>query len=281
MYALWSISELGLHCLLEEEGGYAMSWKTTQLITVVSVLVLAACSKPEPEAVSEPPPEEEAAAAAESLPEPVVEKAATNDPTVADPDRYTAEFENDAVRIVRIRYGAGEESVMHHHPNSVAVFVTDTVGQMTTPDGSIVEFSAAAGDAVFNPAGDHLPRNTSDSAWEVVEVELKQRDSGQAESTAQHASVVDPEHYTVEFENEAVCIVRIKYDAGEESVMHHHPDSVAVFLTDHLVEMTMADGSTEEISAKAGDAIFIPGGEHLPRNISDLAWELVLVELKQ
>src|SRR5210317_1016435 len=258
-----------------------MSWKHTQVIAVVSVLFLSACSKSEPEAVSEPPPDEKAAAAAESAPEPVVEKATSSDPTVADPDRYTAEFENDAVRIVRIRYGAGEESVMHHHPNSVAVFITDTVGQMTTPDGSIVEFSAAAGDAVFNPAGDHLPRNTSDAAWEVVEVELKQRESVQAGASAPHASVVDPEHYAVEFENEAVCIVRIKYGAGEESVMHHHPDSVAVFLTDHLVEMKMPDGSTEEISAKAGDAMFIPGGEHLPRNISDSAWELVLIELKQ
>jgi uncharacterized RmlC-like cupin family protein len=45
--------------------------------------------------------------------------------------------------------------------------------------------------------------------------------------------------------------------------------------------MKMPDGSTEEISAKAGDAMFIPGGEHLPRNISDSAWELVLIELKQ
>jgi putative intracellular protease/amidase len=45
--------------------------------------------------------------------------------------------------------------------------------------------------------------------------------------------------------------------------------------------MKMPDGSTEEISAKAGDAMFIPGGEHLPRNIFDSAWELVLIELKQ
>ena len=62
--------------------------------------------------------------------------------------------------------------------------------------------------------------------------------------------------------------------------MHHHPDSVAVFLTDHLVEMTLPDGTTEEISAKAGDAMFIPGGEHLPKNIFESAWEVVLIELK-
>lgn len=151
-----------------------MSWKHTQVIAVVSVLFLSACSKSEPEAVSEPPPDEEAAAAAESAPEAVVEKAASSDPTVADPDRYTAEFENDAVRIVRIRYGAGEESVMHHHPDSVAVFLTDHLVEMKMPDGSTEEISAKAGDAMFIPGGDHLPRNIFDSAWELVLIELKQ-----------------------------------------------------------------------------------------------------------
>jgi putative intracellular protease/amidase len=53
--------------------------------------------------------------------------------------------------------------------------------------------------------------------------------------------------------------------------MHYHPDSVAVFVTDHLVQMMMPDGSSNEISADAGDALFIPGGQHLPKNISDSA----------
>jgi quercetin dioxygenase-like cupin family protein len=267
--------------MLEEEGGNAMPWKPTQIIAVVSVLFLASCSKPEPEAVSEQPPDEEALPAAASSPESAAEKAGGSDPTVVDPDHYTAEFENEAVRIVRIKYDAGEESVMHFHPDNVAVFLTDVESQMTMLDGSTVETSASAGDAGFASAGEHLPKNVSDSPQELVLVELKPRESTPTESSGPHATVVDPDHYTAEFENEAVCIVRIKYGAGEESVMHYHPDSVAVFLTDHLVEMTMPDGSTEEISAKAGDAIFIPGGQHLPKNISDSAWELLLIELKQ
>lgn len=248
-----------------------MLCKPARIIAVVSLVFLAACSKSEPEAVSEPPADEVAAA----------EKAGGSDSTVVDPDHYTAEFENDAVRIVRIKYDAGEESVMHHHPDHVAVFLTDIMSQMMMPDGSTVEVSRSAGDVGFASAGEHLPKNISDSAQEIVLVELKPRESTLTESSGPHATVVDPEHYTAEFENEAVCIVRIAYGAGEESVMHYHPDSVAVFLTDHLVEMTMPDGSTDEISAKAGDAIFIPGGQHLPKNISDSAWELVLIELKQ
>ena len=257
-----------------------MSWKPIQIIAVVSVLFIAACSKTEPESVAAPPPVDEATPAAMSSPAPVAGEEGGSDPTIVDPDHYKTEFENEAVRIVRIAYGAGEESVMHYHPDSVAVFVTDQMVQMTMSDGSTEEFPAKAGDATFTPGGQHLPKNNSDSPLELVLVELKARESTPAEPSGPHATDVDPDHYTPEFENEAICIVRIAYGAGEESVMHYHPDSVAVFLTDHLVEMTMPDGSTEEISAKAGDAIFIPGGQHLPKNISDSAWDVVLIELK-
>jgi len=249
-----------------------VTWKLTQIIAIVSVLFVAACSKPESEATSEPQLAEEAA--------PATEMSGGSDPTIVDSDHYTTEFENDAVRIVRIAYGAGEESVMHYHPDSVAVFVTDQLVQMTMADGSTEEFPAKAGDAMFTPGGQHLPKNESDAPLELVLVELKPREATSAEPGGAHATDVDSDHYTAEFENESVCIVRIAYGAGEESVMHYHPDSVAVFLTDHLVEMTMPDGSTEEISAKAGDAIFIPGGQHLPKNISDSPWELVLIEIK-
>ena len=243
-------------------------------------LFLAACSKPESESESEPQPAEVDSPAAKASQVPDAGAAGGSDPTVLDPDHYTTEFENEAVRIVRIKYDAGEESVMHYHPDSVAVFVADIEGQMTLPDGSTEQFADSAGNAVFNPAGEHLPKNTSDSAWELVEIELKPREAAAGEPGGPSATDVDADHYTTEFENEAVRILRIAYGPGEESVMHYHPDSVAVFVTDHRVQMTMADGSTDEISASAGDAMFIQGGQHLPKNISDSAWELVLVELK-
>jgi quercetin dioxygenase-like cupin family protein len=132
-----------------------------------------ACSKPESEAVSEPQPVGAERQAAESLRGPDAGQAGGSDPTVVDPDHYTVEFENEAVRIVRITYGPGEESVMHYHPDSVAVFVTDHLVQMTMPDGLSDEIPANAGDVLFIPGGQHLPKNISDSAWELVLVELK------------------------------------------------------------------------------------------------------------
>jgi len=51
---------------------------------------------------------------------------------------------------------------------------------------------------------------------------------------AQDPVQVDPKHYTVEFENDQVRVLRIHYGPHEKSVMHGHPASVAVFLADTL-----------------------------------------------
>ena len=68
----------------------------------------------------------------------------------------------------------------------------------------------------------------------------------------QDATVVDPDHYQVEEENDSFRIVRIKYGPGEESVMHSHPVHVAVFLTDLNAEFKASDGTVEPVSAPAG-----------------------------
>ncbi len=40
----------------------------------------------------------------------------TADPIQVDRKHYTVEYENDAVRVLRVNYGACEKSVMHGHP---------------------------------------------------------------------------------------------------------------------------------------------------------------------
>jgi quercetin dioxygenase-like cupin family protein len=103
---------------------------------------------------------------------------------------------------------------------------------------------------------------------------------GAVPAFAQDPVKVDPKHYKVELENEQVRVLRISYGAGEKSVMHEHPASVAVFLTDGQVKFTTPDGKTREVPAKAGSTQWEPGGKHLPENIGDKPFELILVELK-
>lgn len=232
-------------------------------VFAVALVLMTSCAQPKVESAKE-----------------VVSDAAqqmTLDPTVVDPGRYAVEFENDRVRILRIKYGAGEEGTRHFHPDHAAVFLTDFHGQMINPDGSTQEVSLQAGEHIVVPAGEHQGKNLGGDL-EAVAIEIK---SGASGATIEpDAVVVDPDHYTAEFEDDKVRILRIAYGPGEESAMHFHPDSVAVFLTDHLVQMTMPDGSTSEVSASAGDTLFLPAGQHLPKNISQQPWEVVLVELK-
>jgi quercetin dioxygenase-like cupin family protein len=98
--------------------------------------------------------------------------------------------------------------------------------------------------------------------------------------SAQDPVKVDPKHYKVEFESEQVRVLRIRYGAGEKSVMHEHPANVAVFLTDGQTKFTLPDGKSQVAPAKAGATEWDAGGKHLPENVGDKPFELILVELK-
>jgi quercetin dioxygenase-like cupin family protein len=97
---------------------------------------------------------------------------------------------------------------------------------------------------------------------------------------AQDPVKVDAKHYKVEFENDQVRVLRINYGPHEKSVMHEHPDALAVFLKDGKTKFTTPDGKTQTVEMKAGTTMWTPAGKHLPENLGDTPFELVLVELK-
>ena len=98
---------------------------------------------------------------------------------------------------------------------------------------------------------------------------------------AQDPLKVDPKHYKVEFENESVRVLRISYGPGEKSVMHSHPNAVAVYLTDGMTRMTTPDGKSEDLPVKTGATSWAPAGSHLPQNAGNTPFQLILVELKK
>ncbi len=93
--------------------------------------------------------------------------------TVADPKRYTVELENDHVRVVRIKYGPGEKSVMHDHARAVVVNVTDGHVRFTMPDGTTEENDDKAGTVKWADAVTHLPENLEDRPLEALLIEIK------------------------------------------------------------------------------------------------------------
>jgi quercetin dioxygenase-like cupin family protein len=98
---------------------------------------------------------------------------AAQDAVKVDPKHYSVVSENDQVRILKVHYGPHEKSVMHSHPDTVAVFLTDAKGQFTFPDGKKQEFTVKAGDAQYSAAATHLPENTGDKDMELIVTELK------------------------------------------------------------------------------------------------------------
>ena len=75
-------------------------------------------------------------------------------------------------------------------------------------------------------------------------------------------------------------VLRVHYGPHEQSVMHSHPAHVAVILSDFHIRFGMPDGTTQEVSGAAGQAISVPAGDHLPENLSDQPLEAILIELK-
>ena len=102
-----------------------------------------------------------------------------------------------------------------------------------------------------------------------------------APAMAQDPVKVDAKHYKVEFENDQVRVLRISYGVKEKSVMHEHPGALAVFLNEGKAKFTLPDGKTIDDSMKAGTTKWTPAGKHLPENVGDKPFELILVELKE
>ena len=206
------------------------------------------------------------------------------DATTADAKHYKVMFENDQVRVLRVAYGAKEKSVLHSHPDSVAVSLTGMQGKFTLADGKSENRSFKAGEVRWSPAETHTPENAGGKPFEVILVELKDRPASSSPAAA-IAAADDPlkvaaKNHKLEFENDRVRVIRVKSAPGEKSAMHAHPANVVIALSDTRVRSTSADGKTEETNVKAGDVLWRGPLKHSSENIGDKPFEVIIVELK-
>lgn len=201
------------------------------------------------------------------------------DPVAVDPKHYKVMLDNDQVRVLKIRYGPKEKSVMHEHPASVVVFLTNSQTRFSLPDGSKMDGGGKAGDAQFADAGKHLPQNVGSAAMEAVLVELKGGASGSAK-LALDPVAVDPAHHKVLFENDRVRVLRIKFKLHDKTRQHEHPNGVAIYLTDTKAKFTLADGKTREGGGKRGEITWAPAEKHIVANTNTRPADIILVELK-
>ena len=71
------------------------------------------------------------------------------------------------------------------------------------------------------------------------------------------AAKLDPDHYKVEFENDKMRVLRIKYPPGEKSVMHDHSEGVVVVLKDQKAKFTKPNGGVFYWQCKSWDSILV------------------------
>lgn len=198
------------------------------------------------------------------------------------PERVKVLVENDQVRVLQFTEPGHSKLPMHSHPAYVSVGFTADDSKYTFPDGKTSEEKTKAGAVDYSKAVTHASDNLSDSVSESIMVELKDRPPAVAAVKTEMDPVkVDPKHYKVVIENDRVRVLRAKYGPHEKSVMHEHPASVAVFMTDSHAKFTLPDGTTQDINTKAHDVTWAPAGKHLPENLGDKPMEVIVIELKR
>jgi len=95
------------------------------------------------------------------------------DAAQVDPEHYKVVVDNEKVRVLRINYEPGEESVMHSHPEGVVVFMSDSKGEMKTESGESLDMDMKKGDIMWTEEAKHQPKNVGDNPFEVIQIELK------------------------------------------------------------------------------------------------------------
>ena len=195
------------------------------------------------------------------------------------PEPVKVVFENDCVRVLHFNEPGHSKLPMHSHPAYVAVGFTNDHSKYTFPDGKTTDERSKADDVTYSKGLTHAYENLSGTKSESVMVELKKPGAG-APKITQDPVKVDPKHYKVVLNNDQFRVLRVKYGPHEKSVMHEHPASVAVFITDGHAKFTLPDGTSQDSNSKAHDATWADAGKHLPENVGDKPFEVIVVELK-
>ena len=96
------------------------------------------------------------------------------DPPKIDPKHYKVEFENEQVRVLRVKIGGKETAPMHEHLlGRVVVYLTDQDFKVTNADGKAEMVKHKAGESSWGGAAKHKEENLSDKPFEVLVVETK------------------------------------------------------------------------------------------------------------
>lgn len=155
-----------------------------------------------------------------------------------------------------------------HATHRVLIYMDD--GVMTITDGAdTARIAFRRGDVRWRPAGGpYTAENISDHPIRILEIDLKGAPAGPAPVTRLDPVAVDPQHYTVDFENEFVRVLRVTFGPGEKGARHEHILNRVVFYLN------------DQPNAKADDVRMSGAATHVEVNESARTAYRLAVELK-
>ena len=172
-------------------------------------------------------------------------------------------------------------TVQPHHPglidehpmNCIQVYLgagemTFTSRAGTSPAGKVERIAFQAGDVRWIPAGAaQIGENVTDHPFQLVEIELKNHPRPFTASDLDPLKT-DPQHYSLEFENDQVRVLRVRYAPHEKGVRHEHQlNHIVIYLTGH------AKGPAGTVKIEGPDV-------HSEENPLDHPVERIAIDLK-
>ena len=155
-----------------------------------------------------------------------------------------------------------------HATHRVLIYMDD--GNMTVKEGSNVAINTfKRGDVRWRAAsGPYVAENLTDRPIRILEIDLKGQPAGPAPKTALDPAVVDPQRYKVEFENEYVRVLRVRFGPKETGANHEHILNRVVFYLN------------DQPNAKADDVRISGAATHVESNNSAQPADRIAVEIK-
>jgi quercetin dioxygenase-like cupin family protein len=207
--------------------------------------------------------------------------AAAQDPLRIAADKYHQEFENQWVRVLRLKLGPRDKAPRHDQGESIVVFLTPAHERLASPGKPAQEITRKGGEVAHFGAFKGTEENLSAQPLESVIVELKPAAPDAAPwPPALDPMKLDPAHHSVLFENERVRVLRTVLEPHLKGPLHEHPHYVVVYLTDLHTTMTMADGRAVDNPRRPGDVAWRDPLKHITENIGDREAVEIQVELK-
>ena len=82
-------------------------------------------------------------------------------------------FENDKLRVLKVKVKPGDQAAMHWHPENINYILQPGKLRFTKPDGAVVDIELETGQVTSSPESSHAVENIGVTEVQTIQVELK------------------------------------------------------------------------------------------------------------